>query len=77
VTGLRPGGKKEVIGFRLAARESAAEWEKFRTSLPSPRQSAIGPGKFHPDLHLDCPRRWFCPFARRENPRDIKHRRRA
>jgi len=27
--GLRPDGKKEVIDFRLAASESAAEWERF------------------------------------------------
>ncbi len=27
--GLRPDGKKEIIDFRLAASESAAEWEKF------------------------------------------------
>ena len=31
--GLRPDGKKEVIDFRLAASESAAEWEKFLTDL--------------------------------------------
>lgn len=31
--GLRPGGKKEVIDFHLAASESAAEWEGFLTSL--------------------------------------------
>jgi putative transposase len=27
--GLRPDGKKEVIEFRLAAAESAAQWEQF------------------------------------------------
>jgi putative transposase len=31
--GLRPDGKKEVIDFRLATSESAAEWEKFLTDL--------------------------------------------
>jgi transposase-like protein len=31
--GLRPDGKKEVIDFRLAASESAAEWEKFLADL--------------------------------------------
>ena len=31
--GLRPDGKKEIIDFRLAASESAAEWEKFLADL--------------------------------------------
>jgi putative transposase len=31
--GLRPDGKKEVIDFRLAQSESAAEWERFLTDL--------------------------------------------
>jgi putative transposase len=31
--GLRPDGKKEIIDFRLAAGESAAEWEKFLADL--------------------------------------------
>ena len=31
--GLRPDGKKEVIDFRLAASESATEWERFLTDL--------------------------------------------
>ena len=31
--GLRHDGKKEIIDFRLAAGESAAEWEKFLTDL--------------------------------------------
>src|SRR5579883_1640561 len=31
--GLRPDGKKEVIDFRLAVSESAAEWEKFLADL--------------------------------------------
>jgi transposase-like protein len=31
--GLRPDGKKEIIDFRLAASESAAEWEHFLTDL--------------------------------------------
>jgi transposase-like protein len=31
--GLRPDGKKEIIDFRLAASESAAEWEQFLTDL--------------------------------------------
>jgi putative transposase len=31
--GIRPDGKKEIIDFRLAASESAAEWEKFLTDL--------------------------------------------
>src|SRR5437764_3927079 len=33
VLGLRADGKKEVIDFRLAASESAAEWEKFLADL--------------------------------------------
>jgi transposase-like protein len=33
VLGLRPDGKKEVIDFRLAASESAAEWERFLGDL--------------------------------------------
>ena len=31
--GLRPDGKKEVINFRLARSESAAEWERFLDRL--------------------------------------------
>ena len=31
--GLRPDGKKEIIDFRLAGSESAAEWENFLTDL--------------------------------------------
>jgi putative transposase len=31
--GLRRDGKKEIIDFRLAVSESAAEWEKFLTDL--------------------------------------------
>ena len=31
--GLRPDGKKEIIDFRLAGSESAAEWEHFLTGL--------------------------------------------
>jgi putative transposase len=31
--GIRPDGKKEVIDFRLAASESAAEWERFLGDL--------------------------------------------
>jgi transposase-like protein len=31
--GLRPDGKKEIIDFRLAASESAAEWERFLNDL--------------------------------------------
>jgi len=31
--GIRPDGKKEVLDFRLAASESAAEWERFLTDL--------------------------------------------
>ena len=31
--GLRPDGKKEVIDFRLATAESAAEWERFLGDL--------------------------------------------
>src|ERR1700704_5808719 len=52
--------------------KSVAEWEKFRTDLCRRLASAIDPGKFRPDLHLECPRYRSCPFARRENPRDIK-----
>jgi transposase-like protein len=33
VLGLHHDGKKEIIDFRLAASESAAEWEKFLTDL--------------------------------------------
>jgi putative transposase len=33
VLGLRPDGKKEIIDFRLAASESAAEWERFLGDL--------------------------------------------
>jgi putative transposase len=31
--GLRPDGKKEIIDFRLAGSESAAEWEQFLADL--------------------------------------------
>jgi putative transposase len=31
--GIRPDGKREVIDFRLAASESAAEWERFLSDL--------------------------------------------
>jgi transposase-like protein len=31
--GIRPDGRKEVIDFRLAGSESAAEWERFLTDL--------------------------------------------
>lgn len=31
--GIRPDGKKEVIDFRLALSESAAEWERFLSDL--------------------------------------------
>jgi putative transposase len=31
--GLRPDGKKEIIDFRLAGSESAAEWERLLTDL--------------------------------------------
>ena len=31
--GLRPDGKKEIIDYRLAQSESAAEWERFLTDL--------------------------------------------
>src|SRR3984893_14876047 len=31
--GLRHDGKKEIIDFRLAASESAAEWERFLADL--------------------------------------------
>jgi transposase-like protein len=31
--GLRPDGKKEIIDFRLAGSESAAEWERFLSDL--------------------------------------------
>src|SRR5215207_2395979 len=33
VLGIRPDGKKEVIDFRLAGSESAAEWERFLSDL--------------------------------------------
>ncbi len=31
--GVRPDGRKEIVDFRLAAGESAAEWERFLTGL--------------------------------------------
>lgn len=31
--GLRPDGKKEIIDYRLATAESAAQWERFLTDL--------------------------------------------
>jgi putative transposase len=31
--GLRPDGKKEIIDFRLAQSEIAAEWERFLGGL--------------------------------------------
>ena len=31
--GLRPDGRREIIDFRLAGSESAAEWERFLTDL--------------------------------------------
>ncbi len=31
--GLRPDGRKEIVDFRLAASESAGEWERFLTDL--------------------------------------------
>jgi putative transposase len=40
--GLRHDGKKEVIDFRLAQSESAAEWERFLTDLF--RRGLIGDG---------------------------------
>lgn len=45
--GLRPDGKKEIIDFRLAASESAAEWERFLTDLF--RRGLTGKG-----LHMIC-----------------------
>ena len=30
---IRPDGRKEIVDFRLAASESAAEWERFLTGL--------------------------------------------
>ena len=36
--GRPPGDKKEVIGFRLAASESAAEREKFRADARAARR---------------------------------------
>jgi transposase-like protein len=45
--GLRPDGKKEIIDFRLAASESAAEWEKFLADLY--RRGLTGEG-----LHMIC-----------------------
>ena len=31
--GIRPDGRKEIVDFRLATSESAAEWERFLTDL--------------------------------------------
>ena len=31
--GLRPDGRKEIIDFRLATAESAAQWERFLGDL--------------------------------------------
>ena len=45
--GLRPDGKKEVIDFRLAASESAAEWERFLGDL-------IRRGLFGDGLEMIC-----------------------
>ena len=33
VLGLRPDGKKEIIDYRLARAESAAEWERTTSTL--------------------------------------------
>jgi transposase-like protein len=40
--GLLPDGRKEIIDFRLAGSESAAEWEQFLTDLY--RRGLIGQG---------------------------------
>ena len=40
--GLRPDGKKEVIDFRLATAESAAQWELFLGDLDPPRAHRAG-----------------------------------
>ena len=40
--GLRPDGKKEIIDFRLAQSESAAEWERFLGDLI--RRGLVGAG---------------------------------
>jgi putative transposase len=40
--GLRPDGRKEIIDFRLAQSESAAEWEHFLTDLY--RRGLVGDG---------------------------------
>lgn len=40
--GLLPDGRKEIIDFRLAGSESAAEWERFLTDLY--RRGLIGQG---------------------------------
>ncbi len=45
--GLRPDGKKEIIDFRLAASESAAEWERFLGDL-------IHRGLLGDDLEMIC-----------------------
>src|SRR5579863_1858410 len=45
--GLRPDGKKEVIDFRLAHSESAAEWERFLGDL-------IGRGLLGEALEMIC-----------------------
>ena len=45
--GLRPDGKKEVIDFRLAHSESAAEWERFLGDL-------IRRGLFADGLEMIC-----------------------
>ena len=33
VLGLRPDGRKEIVDYRLARAESAAEWERFLDDL--------------------------------------------
>jgi transposase-like protein len=45
--GLRPDGRKEVVGFRLASAESAARWELFLGDL-------IRRGQTGERLEMDC-----------------------
>ena len=61
--GLRPDGKKEVIDFRLARGESAAEWERFLDDLY--KRGLTGEGPEPPAPGGAAPRPRSCGPARR------------